>query len=270
MARPAFRFLHHAGKALAPSLVCGLLLVLLGLFRAQPGWAEVLRIASTDWPPYSNPREPEGGTSLALIKRAFMAAGISLAVDFLPWERAVLSGTAGAGYIGYAPEYYDRRLDVERAGNRCLYSSPFQRGPLGVVMRRDSPVRWDKLADLGIYRIGVVAGYLNTPAFDRLAASGAIPIERAPDDLTNVRKVALRRLPAAIIDANVLGYLLGTQADLADFRDTLVMAEPLLAQKALYVCFRADTAGRAARDSFNRGLASLGDELSPGLAGAAN
>jgi polar amino acid transport system substrate-binding protein len=231
--------------------------LMLVLFHAGPALAESFRLASLEWPPYASAREKEGGTSVHILRQAFEAAGAALVVDFLPWERAVMTGTTAAGYVGYGPEYYNRSLDAEAAGKRCLYSRPFQRGPLGFVMRRDHPLDWKELPDLVGKRIGVVSGYINTAAFDGMVARGTVQAEVAPDDITNLRKVAFGRLDGAVIDANVLEYLLATVPDLAPFRGALVMSAPLLAEKELFVCFRNDASGRAARELFNSGLARL-------------
>ncbi|WP_445682028.1 substrate-binding periplasmic protein [Radicibacter daui] len=250
MSLRAFLSLFLPGRAATLSLA-------LVLFHAGPALAETFHLASLEWPPYASAREKDGGTSTRILRQAFDAAGASLVVDFLPWERAVVSGTTGAGYVGYGPEYYDRSLDAEVSGTRCLYSRPFQRGPLGFVMRRDRPLEWQDLPDLVGKHIGVVSGYMNTAAFDGMVVRGTVRAETAPDDVTNVRKVALGRLDAAVIDSNVLDYLLQTVPDLAPFRTALTMSTPLLAQKELFVCFRNDASGRAAREVFNSGLASL-------------
>lgn len=246
----AFLSLIFPGRAATLSLA-------LLFLHAGPALAQTFRLASLEWPPYASAREKDGGTSTRILRQAFDAAGASLVVDFLPWERAVVSGTTGAGYVGYGPEYYDRSLDAEVAGTRCLYSRPFQRGPLGLVTRRDRPLDWKELSDLVGRRIGVVSGYINTAAFDSMVVRHTVRAETAPDDVTNVRKVALGRLDAAVIDSNVLDYLLETVPDLAPFRGNLAMSPRLLAEKELFVCFRNDASGRAAREIFNGGLSRM-------------
>ncbi len=227
------------------------------LIAAAPAEADALAIASLEWPPYSGAALDEGGTSIDIVRQAFAAAGHDLAVEFLPWERAVRAGTQEPGFVGYGPEYYDPALDAEAGGERCLFSRPYQTGPLGLVEATEADIDWAAPEDLSRYRIGVVDGYLNTPAFDALVADGTIAVDVSADDLTNVRKVAHGRIDAAVIDANVLAWLLANEPALADAAGRVAMDDRLLAEKTLHICFRNDAAGRAARAAFHAGLDAL-------------
>ena len=93
-------------------------------------------------------------------------------------------------------------------------------------------------------------------AFDEAAAAGTISVRPDKDDLTNLRLVASGRLDAAVIDVNVMNFLTQNDARLLRNADTLRFNEKPLENKDLFVCFRADDAGRAARDLFNAHIAS--------------
>lgn len=233
-------------------------LLLCAAFAPTGALADTIKIASLEWPPYSGAGLPELGTSIASIRAAFAAAGHETVVEILPWERAVRAGTEEAGYAGYGPEYYDASLDAEAGGSRCLFSKPYSTGPLGLVEAVAKPVSWATLADLGKLTIGTVSGYLNTPEFDKAVADKAIKAEEAPDDATNIRKVAAGRIDAAVIDAKVLAYLLDSDAKLAPLAAKVKMNNTLLADKTLHLCFRNDAAGKAAREQFHQGLAKRG------------
>ncbi len=233
--------------ALAVIAVAGA--VVLGVaVPVAPARADTFKLTSLDWPPYSGEALRNGGTAVARAKAAFAAAGHTLEVDFYPWKRAVQVGM-DEGYVGYFPEYYSQELD-----GHCAFSDPMGSGPLGFAENPAAPVTWGTLDDLKDFRIGTVSGYVNTAEFDARAASGALTVDPVSDDLTNLRKVAGGRLPLAVIDANVMSYLVEQNPDLVG---AVQMNTRLLEDKKLFVCFQNSPAGDEARAIFNKGIVQL-------------
>lgn len=210
----------------------------------------IVRLSSLDWPPFSGAALPHRGLSTAVVERTLARAGLSLEVEFLPWQRAVSTGLKGPGQAGYFPEY-----STAASAERCLLSDAIGSSPLGLAQRADRPVEWRTLPDLSPWRIGTVRGYVNTDAFDRAAAEGSLNVEPAVDDATNLRKLAAGRLDLAVIDANVMNHLLSTDPDMRQLRDRLRFNARLLEDKTLHVCFRPGPEGEALRRRFNRALA---------------
>lgn len=223
---------------------------------SMPSPPGVVRLTSLSWPPFSGPELPNRGLSTAIVERTLARAGLSLTVEFLPWQRAVSTGLKEPGYAGYFPEYRSAALGT----GRCLLSDPIGSSPLGFAERVATPVDWRTLSDLTGRRIGTVRGYVNTDAFDRTVADGRLAVEPAVDDATNLRKLAAGRLDMAVIDANVMAHLLATDADLRPLRAQLRFNSRLLEDKTLHVCFRPGTEGEELRARFNRALASGGAE----------
>lgn len=234
-----------AAHPLVCMIACGVLFVC----AAGPANAETFKLTSLDWPPYSGEALDEGGLSVKVARAAFEAAGHSMEVVFLPWQRAVATGL-GEGYVGYFPEYYSPELAEEK----CAFSAKMGSGPLGFVESTSAPVEWTTLDDLAGLEIGTVSGYVNTPEFDARAADGRLSVQPANDDLTNVRKVAAGRLDIAVIDSNVLRWLVDQNPDLDG---QVQMNGTLLADKELFVCFQKSPAGDAAREAFNAGLGQI-------------
>src|SRR3990167_6079785 len=84
-----------------------------GLVSPTVAAAEIIRLASLEWPPYTGAQLPDGGESTATLKAAFAAAGYQLEVDFLPWERALaLAKAPNSGYAGYFPEYFSDAIST--------------------------------------------------------------------------------------------------------------------------------------------------------------
>lgn len=224
----------------------------LSITAAAPASADVLRLTTLHWPPYTGVGLPRLGSMTAVVSGAAARVGDRMELRVLPWKRAVRTGESAPGYAGYYPLYR-----TEERETRCHLSAPIGHSPLGLVEPADAPLPWETEADLAPYVIGTVEGYANTPTFDRLVAEGSLTVDPAVNDLTNLRKVLAGRIDAAVIDRNVMAYLVATTPDLRDRRDALHFNAHLLADKSLHVCFRRTDQGRARRDRFNRGLAAV-------------
>ncbi|OYQ32388.1 hypothetical protein CHU95_16425 [Niveispirillum lacus] len=216
---------------------------------APDGAGHTVRLSSLDWPPFSGESLPNRGLSTAIVERTLKRAGLALAVEFMPWQRAVNTGLRTPGYAGYFPEYQTAASEA-----KCLLSTPIGSSPLGFAERVGAPVSWRSLSDLAGRRIGTVRGYVNTDAFDRAAADGILTVEPAVDDATNLRKLAAGRLDMAVIDGNVLSHLLATDPDLRSLRTGLRFNDRLLEDKSLHVCFRPDVVGRVLRQRSDEAL----------------
>lgn len=229
------------------------LLLLAGL--CTPTWAQdkVIRLTSLDWPPYSGDKLEQQGASVAVARAAAEAMGYTLEVRFLPWARAVsVASDASSGVVGYFPEYHSDEVAAQ-----FLLSDPIGSGPLGFAERRSAPVAWSSLADLKAVAIGTVRDYVNTAEFDAMAAAGELRVEPVNDDATNLRKVAGGRIPLAVIDRNVMGYLLANDAALKPQADQLQFNARLLEDKQLYIAFQRTPAGQEAARVINEGLKKI-------------
>ncbi|MEI7606471.1 MAG: transporter substrate-binding domain-containing protein [Rhodospirillaceae bacterium] len=211
-----------------------------------------VKLTSLEWPPFSGAQLPGLGASVGVSRAAFGAVGLGLEVEFYPWQRAVKTGLEVSGYVGYFPEYFSDSLT-----SQCAFSEPAGESPLGFVERKNAPFAWATLADLGAVTVGTVSGYANTDEFDKLVADGKIRAEAVVDDLTNLRKVASDRVRLAVIDRNVFEYLLASEPSLADVRGELQFNAHPLEVKKLYICFRKDAAGLAAKQKFDEGLGKI-------------
>lgn len=216
---------------------------------APDGATATVRLSSVDWPPFSGENLPNRGLSTAIVERTLARAGLSLTVEFLPWQRAVVTGLKMPDRAGYFPEYR-----TAASQEKCLLSAAIGSSPLGFAERVASPVTWRGLPDLAGRRIGTVRGYVNTDDFDRAATDGTLTVEPAVDDATNLRKLAAGRLDMAVIDANVLAHLLSTEPDLRPLRAGLRFNARLLEDKSLHVCFQPGPAGEDLRRRFDRAL----------------
>lgn len=155
---------------------------------------------------------------------------------------------------GLFPEYFEKHRQASFA-----YSNPFQGGPVGFLVRKDSRIAFDKdprknpteaLRGLVSHRFGVVRGYVNTQAFDEATF---LTKEEAGSDAQNIQKLWARRIDLIFIDQLVARHLLRTR--FPDLNDRLVFLEPPLEVKPLYIAFSRRAPGYEQKlKDFNAGL----------------
>ncbi|MEJ1996454.1 MAG: ABC transporter substrate-binding protein [Limibacillus sp.] len=211
-------------------------------------------LSTLDWPPYTGSDLPSGGATTEVVRAAFDKIDMEIAVEYRPWKRAIDIALKGTGeVIAYYPGYHCRHRDG------FVASEPIGSGPLGFAEHADAPITWDTVDSLGEQqlKIGTVLGYANTDELDKKVGTGWVIAIPSNDDLTNLKKLARKRIDAVVIDKFVLEYLKATEPSLRGYRTKLQFNERPLEDKTLYLCFRDDEAGRAMLERFNNGLKQI-------------
>ncbi len=211
---------------------------------------ETVRLVTLEWPPFASQTLPSGGVAIELVERALSSTSFRLEVDFMPWKRALDRANVDPAVIGILPIYED---NLSNRLKGYFLSKPLLESPLLVVSHQDKPVDWTNLTDLRPYLIGTVAGYKNEPEFDAMAAQRALRTEEVPDDISNLRKLAARRIDAAIIDAAVFQYLIDSPEG-RSLAPRLRASPRPLAYKSLHIAFRDDDLGHRANAALEEGL----------------
>jgi polar amino acid transport system substrate-binding protein len=218
---------------------------------------KVVRIATLDWPPYTGKDLPEGGATTNVVRAAFEKVGYKVEVEYRPWKRAIDMAKKGTDeVIAYFPGYHCHHQ------SGFVASEPIGNGPLGFAEHVDAPITWDSVDDLGEQqmKIGTVLGYANTDEFDAKVGTGYILAVPSNDDLTNLKKLARKRIDAVVIDKLVLEYLKASEASLKGSTDVLQFNAKPLDDKTLFLCFRDDDGGRTTKHIFNAGLEQVDSE----------
>lgn len=213
--------------------------------------ADTIKLTSLEWPPYTSAAMSEQGASVAVAKAAFKAMGHDLVVEFYPWKRAVHLAKEGK-FDGYFPEYYSEELKAD-----FVLSEPLGSGPLGFAELKAKPVTWSSLDDLKKYTIGVVSGYVNTTDFDSRVANKSIKASEASDDVKNLLKLSSGRSDLAVVDKNVMSYLLASDPKLKAQAGKIQFNTNLLEDKQLYVCFKKGPRGEKLAGILNEGLKKI-------------
>lgn len=224
---------------LVAALACGL---------AAPLEAREVVLATTPWEPYIGPDLPRQGYVAEVAREALALAGHTLRLEFMPWGRVLYKAEHGE-VDGYLPEYTSEELT-----QAFLFSAPFPGGPLGFFkLRANKDISWCGLDSLRPYRIGVVRGYVNEPAFD---ARTDLKREYAKDDEANLRMLLAGRVDLAVADLHVGRHY--ARRISRQGQEHIEFLLPPLDRKSLHVCFPANRPGsaRLVRE-FNHGLEQL-------------
>ncbi|WP_438864251.1 substrate-binding periplasmic protein [Neptunicella sp.] len=111
-----------------------------------------LKVATgKDYPPFISERFPQGGWSQAIVAKVFEHMGRDIAVDILPWDRALM--WAGQNqYLGIYPYVYS---DARAA--QFLYSDPINYFPIRLYVTKASGIT--RLEQLNGARFCLPYGY---------------------------------------------------------------------------------------------------------------
>ena len=244
-----------AGKGRRYFRYSAILAVLIALLAKGYAGAEArpaLRLTTLEWPPHIF---ADGSGPVAdAVRQAFSRTGWAVIIEVHPWHRAVSLAAENEAYAGVFPEYYSLKADAEASGQRCLFSQPFGKSPLGLAEHRSRPVTWEKVGDLADLRIGTVRGYNNSDMFDLLVATGKIHAIETTNDEQNLRNLVEGKIAAAVIDLKVFEHLTANSQELKDAAGSLQFNSRFLETPDFHICFQNSSEGQRAREIFEKGL----------------
>lgn len=238
------------GGFVAAVLLCLALSSLAVPSAAEAATPKIVYIASLDWPPYTINNNNNAGASQEVVKQAFAAMGYTAITQYFPWARAVELGMQSQQYEGYYPAY-------KSPDRVCTFSDAIGVGPMGLASRKADHLSGKGLDDLRGITIGTVQGYVETEAFDNRVKQGLLKVEPATYDVLNLRKLVVGHLKLAVIDKNVMTYLLATDPDLKGKGDLLTFDGSAMEEKSLHICFKNTDEGRSIAAIFNAGLKKI-------------
>ena len=193
---------------------------------------------------YQQDGQPRGLYPL-LLQAVFARLGEPLAIQAMPWKRALLRGAAGELGIGGIYKNAERFRVFD-------YSAPIFEERLLLYVHREKPLPFRSIEDLHGKRIGVIRGWSYTEEFDQAARTGQIDAQEGSSDEANLRKLASGRLDA-VIAIELAGQRLLTHAGLEQL-------EPLpqpLSINPTYLVFARQAGQQELLQRFDRTLAEM-------------
>ncbi|MGB1236908.1 MAG: substrate-binding periplasmic protein [Pseudomonadales bacterium] len=208
------------------------LFTLLGAIGAAR--AETWRLASIEWPPYAGAQLPDQGLAVNVLRTALAERGITLEVDFMPWNRAVQRAKQGR-YIGYFPAWPE---EVEPG---FVASGEVATSTVGLISYRGSGVVWRGLEKaLAYYRTGLVSSYVYSPEISAQLRTQPKNLRYVASDRDLIRVLHHKRVVLALTDPRLVEYYAAL-----DGYDNLEVVRQELEVKPLVVALTDSQANRA-------------------------
>lgn len=224
----------------------------LGLLAPMAAGAEVLTIATGEWPPWTGKDLPGRGYVLQLVREAFAETGHQVKYEFFPWARA-LALTAEGGADASAYWYKCRSVKHD-----FYYSDVLTHERIVFFRKKSTTVRpWNKLADLAGYRIGASLGVTYTEEIVRLGREGLLTVDIGKDNLMNFNKLIHGRIDL-LPSPEIFGFKTLRDNFPPEVADGIVVEPKPLCVRTGHLIFprKAEKSKRLLKD-FNRGLEML-------------
>lgn len=191
-------------KIIALRHVCCLLLLLMPLaVRAASAEAPLsVRFSNQEYPPFAGSQLPDGGILTRLVSEVFRRAQVRVSYEWYPNNRALQLARNGDvdGSVGWTPS--------EARQRDLLFSDEVLPFRMVFFQRKGEHYPWQTLPDLSPWRVGVTLGNFYSPAFDRLVRQGVLKTDESGDDVSNMRKLAARRVDLVPMERESGLYLL--------------------------------------------------------------
>lgn len=219
-------------------------LIILAMSSCLVAQERFVLAAENDWYPYSAERgKTAEGRTVDIVKAAYAAAGVELSLNVVPFNRGMILTKSGQ-YAGV----FNAGLNDEVRGKYLIPRNPVALSEQVVVARTGEPFKG--VESFNGKRLTLTLGYtyqVNVTGDRRNA------IEYAPADLSNLKKIAVRRADFTIIDRFVLQSILKAEPAL---RQQLAVVG-VLSSENIYVVFAMNEQGTRARDAFDKGMETI-------------
>jgi len=163
---------------------------------------EIWKIASLNWQPYAGDTISKQGSSIEILRKLLKTEGITLVVEFYPWNRSKHLVQVNTEYIGIFPAW------PEDGFNGSIISPAIDWSEISVMKRKGSEINFKDIDDLfDKYSVGVVQSYLYPKVFDDAIKNHPESVEAASSELSLLKKLSVGRGDVAITDPKVMHYL---------------------------------------------------------------
>ena len=223
---------------IASSLFC------LVLARAN---ATEINLITAPYPPYYGPNLTNQGPITEIVVSAYKKVGYRVNITYVPWARALETVKAGKAEGLYGAWYSAERTQW------FVYSHQLLSNEIVLYKHKGTaPETFTSYSDLQPYKIGIVRGYRNPPAFD----AAHLRTDVADTDATNLKKLAAKRIDLILIDRETATHLL--QHELPEYREHLEAVEPPVEVVPMHLIISKKAEDYQTKmDDFNQGLELL-------------
>ncbi|MBR7801261.1 substrate-binding periplasmic protein [Undibacterium fentianense] len=177
--------------------------------RADEASQNLVLVGEDEWYPYAALKDGKlQGLAVDILEAAYAAVNVKVSFKSAPYARCLMLAESGQE-VGC----FDSLKDSKLMKTLRFHQEPIFRAEIGIYARADSIELNLKPAALKGKIVGVTHGYTYTDEVDN---DISITREVAPTDLSNLRKLVLKRSDYALIYTRVMDYLMSKHAgDLA-------------------------------------------------------
>ena len=204
-------------------------------------------VESLALPPFISDNMPEQGAAVYALTQIFKKMGYDLKVLIVPILRIRTLRFRSPNVSGFFPSFADDDFVDGLDLSTIIYETPWV-----IIERKDRPIVWKEAKDLAKYRGGNVKGYTIRSQVRKIYDESRLKLEAAPDDASNLLKLANKRIDYVFTDAHIFKYLMATDPRLKEFADKLQINPKIVAMNRYGVAFKRDPANVKLRELFNK------------------
>lgn len=229
----------------------------LGLLLCAPAWSEerlTVSLATADYPPLIDLRQPNGGLLTQIVVEAFRLSNVEVRLERMPNNRAI-TGVVRGTYEGS----YGWAYNAER-GSKLRYSKrPIHANRMVFFQRRGQQFPWVRLVDLAPFLIGVTLGNHYSDEFARLQEAGALRVQQAASDAINIKKLVLGRIDLFPMEEEAGRFLVAQELTPVEQSKIVAQSVAFDTVPVYLVIRRSHPLAQVLIDRFDRGFRQLSD-----------
>jgi len=231
-------------------LIATILMLLIPKQSFGHAWMK-LRIATTEYAPYTSTDMQHNGYINHIITNAFLETGVVVEFVSLPWDEA-LEATLNGEYDAISYGNFVRARERE-----FFHSNPISAESLVFYVNADKgPDTWTELSDLNDLKMGVTQGYLYN---DELAAfiKNSNNVDQRETDKQNLQALIDGKIDIFPIDELTGWYLLQRDFSAGERRDVMPI-KPFISTVTTHLLVpKGQGDSQLILSLFNKGLESL-------------
>ncbi len=231
-------------------LIATFILALVPMQSFAHAWMK-LRIATTEYAPYTSTDMQHDGYINHIIADAFLETGVVVEFVSLPWEEA-LEATLKGEYDAISYGNFVRARESE-----FFHSNPISAESLVFYVNAEmGPDTWAELSDLKDLKMGVTEGYLYNDELAAYIKSSSNVVESATDK-DNLQALIDGKIDVFPIDELTGWYLLQRDFDSGDRRDVMPI-KPFISTVTTHLLVpKGESDSQLILSLFNKGLEEL-------------
>lgn len=210
-----------------------------------------ITLTNGEWPPITSNQLDDGGFFSHISKAAFALEGIDVDYRYMPWKRAMETAKHGK-YQGSIAWRKTPKWEKD-----FLYSDPVFSIQTVFFFNKATRINWNDLYDLGHLKFGGTRGFLYLDLLEPVIKRAGGKLEIANADLTNMKKLAERRIDIFPCALSVGHFLMNNHLTASERASIRVGTKSILDGELYVLISREVSNGQDIIDRFNRGLAKL-------------